>query len=237
MDDDNPDNRRQLVGRPGGLPTEASWAKKAVEVTNPLQSFAFGVRAHANMRAMQTAIWLTLSLFIGAFAATLAASIWRSLLVSGQSGGAGDGDAGPDASADQSNLGGIDRLSATSLVAGGARDVVATGGAAYVAMNNSGAAGPVSQSAVARAKANFIEMSIVAAIPPAPPPLESMGSRSEVAHPRQRQEVRAGPRGHDNGQDEGVSQSEIEGSVDAIAQRIYHRVRRRIENDRERFGG
>ena len=173
----------------------------------------------------------------GLHAATLAASIWRSLLVSGQSGGAGDGDAGPDASADQSNLGGIDRLSATSLVAGGARDVVATGGAAYVAMNNSGAAGPVSQSAVARAKANFIEMSIVAAIPPAPPPLESMGSRSEVAHPRQRQEVRAGPRGHDNGQDEGVSQSEIEGSVDAIAQRIYHRVRRRIENDRERFGG
>ena len=56
MDDDNPDNRRQLVARPAGLPTEAGWAKKAVEVTNPLQSFTFGVRAHANMRAMQTAI-------------------------------------------------------------------------------------------------------------------------------------------------------------------------------------
>jgi hypothetical protein len=173
----------------------------------------------------------------GLHSATLAASIWKSLLVSGQSGGAGDTDAGPDASADQSNLGRLDRLSATSLVAAGARDVVATGGAAYVAMNDSGAAGAVSQSTVAGAKANFIEMSIVAAIPPAPPPLESMGSRSEVAHPRQRQEARASARGHDKGEDEGVSQSEIEGSVDAIAQRIYHRVRRRIENDRERFGG
>ena len=64
MDDDNPDNRRRLVGRPGGLPTEASWAKKAVEVTNPLQSFAFGVRAHANMRAMQTAMQQFIRIFI-----------------------------------------------------------------------------------------------------------------------------------------------------------------------------
>jgi len=34
-----------------------------------------------------------------------------------------------------------------------------------------------------------------------------------------------------------VSHSKIEGSVDAIAQRIYHRIRRRIQSDRERFGG
>ena len=37
--------------------------------------------------------------------------------------------------------------------------------------------------------------------------------------------------------DDAVSHSRIEGSVDAIAQRIYHRIRRRIQSDRERFGG
>ncbi len=82
-------------------------------------------------------------------------------------------------------------------------------------------------------------MSIVAAIPPAPPPLESMGSGmtgGDAPHARGKGHGHHPHQEHKENAD-AVSHSKIEGSVDAIAQRIYHRIRRRIQSDRERFGG
>ena len=109
-------------------------------------------------------------------------------------------------------------------------------------MSSSGAAGAVPSAAAAvkahsQARAQSVEMSIVAAIPPAPPPLESMSSVARVEAPRARGTGQDAAHGHHKEADDAVSHSKIEGSVDAIAQRIYHRIRRRIESDRERFGG
>ena len=80
----------------------------------------------------------------------------------------------------------------------------------------------------------------MAAIPPAPPPLESMSSATrgaEAPHARGRGSGDHVAQGQARDVDDVVSHSKIEGSVDAIAQRIYHRIRRRIQSDRERFGG
>ena len=80
----------------------------------------------------------------------------------------------------------------------------------------------------------------VAAIPAAPPSLESSGSSAtggDAPHARAKgHHAEQHGHGHKEGGD-AVSHSKIEGSVDAIAQRIYHRIRRRIQSDRERFGG
>ena len=182
----------------------------------------------------------------GVRAATSAASIWRSILVaSPQWGGpaedfTGGMDSAQDRSADEmSSLSRrFDALTAASLVGlAGA----GAGGAAYVAVNSSGAAGTVSRAAAQRKRLDSIEMSIVAAIPAAPPPLESMGSGSgatggDVPHARAKGHGHGG-QGHQKEGEGAVSHSKIEGSVDAIAQRIYHRIRRRIQSDRERFGG
>jgi hypothetical protein len=185
----------------------------------------------------------------GLRAATSAASIWRSILVSSpQWGGArevftGGMDSAHDANADEmSSLSRrFDALTSASLVGAGAAAGAGAGGAAYVAFNGSGAAGTVSKAAAARAKADSIEMSIVAAIPPAPPPLESTGSGmtgGDAPHARRTHQGH-GHGGHQESKEgsDAVSHSKIEGSVDAIAQRIYHRIRRRIQSDRERFGG
>ena len=67
-----------------------------------------------------------------------------------------------------------------------------------------------------------------------------MGRGTEVAHARGKGRVGPGDHhghGHEHEEGERTSHSKIDGSVDAIAQRIYHRIRRRIQNDRERFGG
>jgi hypothetical protein len=108
----------------------------------------------------------------------------------------------------------------------------------YIAIDEQGRAGPVGEAALAsaaRRKIDALQMSIVAAVPPAPPPLETMtigaAAAPAPAHARRRPE-KPGEK-----EDDAVSHSKIEGSVDAIAQRIYHRIRRRIESDRERFGG
>jgi hypothetical protein len=85
-----------------------------------------------------------------------------------------------------------------------------------------------------------VEMSIVAAIPPAPPPLESMSSAprgGDAPHARGRAPAQHAAHGQHKEAEDAVSHSKIEGSVDAIAQRIYHRIRQRIQSDRERFGG
>jgi hypothetical protein len=184
----------------------------------------------------------------GLRAATSAASIWRSILVSSpQWGGpaedlSGGMDSGRDASAQEmSSLSRrFDSLTSASLVGAGAAAGAAASGAAYVAVDGSGAAGTMSKAAAARARAASIEMSIVAAIPPAPPPLESMGSGmtgGNAPHARGKGPGHGGQQNQHKEASDAVSHSKIEGSVDAIAQRIYHRIRRRIQSDRERFGG
>ena len=200
----------------------------------------------------------------GVRAANSAAAIWRSIFVSGSSpsapaasqgsGATGDGATGDDATGGMDgnwdahalrmgSLGSrMDALAASSLVAGGAAAGAGAGKGAetvYVAMNGSGGAGAMRSSDVQKARAQALEMSIVAAIPPAPPPIETMGSGAtggDAPHARHRGHGHGGG-GEQKDASEGVSQSKIEGSVDAVAQRIYHRIRRRIQSDRERFGG
>jgi len=185
----------------------------------------------------------------GLRAATSAASIWRSILVSSpQWGGrsedfSGGMDSAHDANADEmSSLSRrFDALTSASLVGAGALGGAGAAGAAYVAFDRSGAAGTLSKAAAGRARADSIEMSIVAAIPPAPPPLESTGSGTTgggAPHARGKGHGHGHGGHHENKEaSDAVSHSKIEGSVDAIAQRIYHRIRRRIQSDRERFGG
>jgi hypothetical protein len=185
----------------------------------------------------------------GLRAATSAASIWRSILVASPRWGgpsedfSGGMDSAHDANADEmSSLSRrFDALTSASLVGAGALGGAGAAGAAYVAVDRSGAAGTLSKAAAGRARADSIEMSIVAAIPLAPPPLESTGSGMTgggAPHARGKGHGH-GHGGHHEHKEaaDAVSHSKIEGSVDAIAQRIYHRIRRRIQSDRERFGG
>jgi len=179
----------------------------------------------------------------GLRAANSAAAIWRSILVAAAppDDGTGGMDAGREDSAEKmSSLArSFDALSAPLASATPPPAAGATG-PAYIAMSSAGAAGTVSAATAARARAQAVEMSIVAAIPPAPPPLESMSTSSRGAdapHTRGRGHAHDAAHGHHKEADDAVSHSKIEGSVDAIAQRIYHRIRRRIESDRERFGG
>jgi len=181
----------------------------------------------------------------GLRAATSAASIWRSILIaSPQWGGGpvddvtGGMDTAQDANAaEMSSLSrSFDALAAGTLVSGAAAG--AAGGAGYIAMSSSGSAGAVSPGAASLARADSVEMSIVAAIPPKPPPLESMGSSGfAAAHARGKSAGAAAAKNEHKESADTPSHSKIEGSVDAIAQRIYHRIRRRIQSDRERFGG
>jgi hypothetical protein len=132
----------------------------------------------------------------------------------------------------------MDAMAGAAIVGGGAAGAFAGKGSEtiYVAMNGSGGAGAVRGSDVQRARAQALEMSIVAAIPPAPPPLEASGSGGGADAPHARHRGHGKHDEHKEGAD-AVSHSKIEGSVDAVAQRIYHRIRRRIQSDRERFGG
>jgi len=179
--------------------------------------------------------------------ASSAAAIWRSIFARDAS--APDLSGGMDRGHDQPVRGlssveqRMDVLVALGLVGGG--NAAAPAGARargpetiYVAMDEQGRAGPATGDQVRRgnALAKSVEMRIVAAIPPSPPPLHSMGSGSAPARPQVLARHRHAPGGEHNG-DDAVNQSRIEGSVEAIAQRIYHRIRRRIASDRERFGG
>jgi hypothetical protein len=178
-------------------------------------------------------------------AANSAAAIWRSIFTRAPSGDLSGGmDRGHDEPA--RGLSSVERrmdvLVALGLVGGGqAAGRVAAGRGPetiYLAMDEQGRAGPTTAQQVRRgnALAHSVEMRIVAAIPPSPPPLQAMGGGASNAHSQVLARHRHAP-GGDPKADEAVSQSRIEGSVDAIAQRIYHRIRRRIASDRERFGG
>jgi len=183
--------------------------------------------------------------------ANSAAAIWRSIFVAGDAAGdlSGGMDRGHDAPA--GGLSNVERrmdvLVALGLVGGGKAAATAAPTPArrgpetiYVAMDDQGRAGPASADQVRRAHAlaRSVEMRIVAAMPPSPPPLHTMGSGAP-AHSAQAPVLarqRHAP-GGEHKADDTSSQSQIEGSVDAIAQRIYHRIRQRIASDRERFGG
>ncbi len=180
----------------------------------------------------------------GFLAANSAAAIWRSIFAGAP---ADDLSGGMDRGHDEParGLSGVERrmdvLVALGLVGGGQAAHAAAGRGPetiYVAMDEQGRAGATTAEQVRRgnALARSVEMRIVAAIPPSPPPLHSMGGGASAAHPQVLARHRHAP-GGDAKADEAVSQSRIEGSVDAIAQRIYHRIRRRIASDRERFGG
>lgn len=205
----------------------------------------------------------TRALRAGVRAANSAAAIWRSIFVSGagpaqpQGSGAAAAREGSPETADATGgmdgdwesqaarmgaLGSrMDALAGAAMVTGGAGSAAAASGkgaeTVYVAMNGTGAAGAVRSSEVQKARAQALQMSIVAAIPPAPPALESMGSGGGADAPHARSRAH-GHQGHEHKEHgDAVSNSKIEGSVDAVAQRIYHRIRRRIQSDRERFGG
>jgi len=185
----------------------------------------------------------------GLRAANSAAAIWRSIFAAGAPGGdlSGGMDRGHDEPARA--LSGVERRMdvrvSLGLVGGGAAAAAPAAGArgpetVYVAMDEQGRAGTATAGQVRRtnALARSVEMRIVAAIPPSPPPLESMGgTASPVQTPPVLARQRHAPGGGQKAAEENVSQSRIEGSVDAIAQRIYHRIRQRIASDRERFGG
>ena len=179
----------------------------------------------------------------GLRAANSAAAIWRSILVAAAppDDATGGMDAGREHSAQKmSSLARSFEALSTPLVSATLPPAAGGTAPAYIAMSSAGAAGTVSSATASRARAQAVEMSIVAAIPPAPPPLESMGTASrgaDVPHTRGRGHAQDAAHGHHKEADDAVSHSKIEGSVDAIAQRIYHRIRRRIESDRERFGG
>ena len=52
---DSPSDRRDLVPQGRPLP-EVGWTKQAIAVRGPFAALAFGIRAAANVRAMQVAI-------------------------------------------------------------------------------------------------------------------------------------------------------------------------------------
>lgn len=84
----------------------------------------------------------------------------------------------------------------------------------------------------ARGRGAPVDMAVVTAIPPQAPTLEQM---SVPGHDRP----------HAKSKNEGTKASgtpktdsmALQGTVDSLAQRIYHRLRRRLDADRERFGG
>jgi hypothetical protein len=187
------------------------------------------------------------SLRRGLYASNSAAALWRSILAGEHRDAdlSGGMDRRHDAPARE--LSGVERrldvlvqLGITGgRAAAGAPQARRGPETVYIAIDDEGRAGPVPQAQLERARslAQTIDMRIVAAMPPSPPPLEAMSAIRGVpdaAVPRARP-VQA--RSQEPAAEETVSHSRIEGSVEAIAQRIYHRIRQRIAWDRQRFGG
>lgn len=108
---------------------------------------------------------------------------------------------------------------------------------AYVVLNSDGHAQVMNARAasqVTRAKAHGapVDMAVVAAVPPAAPTLEQMAvpghDRPHAKAKKDQPKAGAAAR---------TDATSLQGTVDSLAQRIYHRLRRRLEADRERFGG
>ena len=212
------------------------WWSSAVPDDNPGRGFLASTSAQGNDESHQGMTRRNLA--TGLRAANSAAVIWRSIFV----GPSGDDSGGMDRSWDQT-ANGMSGLSArTESASAGIAGAALVGSTSapnsagpetvYIAMDQQGRAGTTTSSA---SRLTPVEMSIVAALPAAPPPAESLtsGGSDGAAQPHARGR-KAQAQAH---KDDSVSHSKIEGSVDAVAQRIYHRIRRRIANDRERFGG
>lgn len=183
-----------------------------------------------------------LSLRAGLAAANTAAAIWRMILIAGTE--PDERESGPALAVPQFAPAGLGSLPAVRPAPGSAGpqalpSAPANAAApAFIAVSSAGAAGAVPAGSSVRARAQTIEMSIVAAIPPAPPPLSAMSSLAPVGPSAPQARGRGTERGQQPREAEDlIAHSKIEGSVDAIAQRIYHRIRRRLQSDRERFGG
>ena len=181
-------------------------------------------------------------------ASNLAGSLWRSILSA--SGNEIDPSSGMDRRHDEParELSGVARrldvLAQRGLVGkAAAPDVsppVARGPeTVYVAIDEQGRAGPVvpDQLKKIRSLAQTVDMRVVAALPPTPPPLESMSAMRGIPDAEVPRARHPQARAEEDKAEGAVSYSKIEGSVEAVAQRIYHRVRRRLASDRERFGG
>lgn len=128
-----------------------------------------------------------------------------------------------------------------SLVEGpsfaGDRPPVSDRETAYVVLNSDGHAQVMNARAasqVTRAKAHGapVDMAVVAAVPPSAPTLEQMAvpghDRPHAKAKKDQPKTGAAAR---------TDATSLQGTVDSLAQRIYHRLRRRLEADRERFGG
>ncbi len=107
---------------------------------------------------------------------------------------------------------------------------------AFVAVAPTGEAKLMTRSAAAqlatRRQAGSVEMTVVAGIAPQAPSLEEMAAAGhERPHAKGKN---AGGARSAHGKSDALS---LQGTVDSLAQRIYHRLKRRLQSDRERFGG
>jgi hypothetical protein len=234
-----------VVGAPAGAPSTA-WRQPAgpLRFRYPGAPLWWSSRSAAAWRADGGASPLAAgALRAGLGAANTAAAIWRSILVAGAE-PEGRGSGSIDAVLPAGGLGSLPGGPEAAPPVPGQPSANAAV-PAFIAVTSSGAAGTVPAAgavpaaAAARARAQAIEMSIVAAIPPAPPPLAAMSSAAPVGGAPQARGrgMDAAARGQQREAEDALAHSKIEGSVDAIAQRIYHRIRRRLQSDRERFGG
>lgn len=107
---------------------------------------------------------------------------------------------------------------------------------AYVAVAPTGEARVVGAKAaaqlVSKKKSGMaVDMTVVAGIAPQAPSVEEMAlAGHERPHAKGKKEGSGGA----TGKTDALS---LQGTVDSLAQRIYHRLKRRLQSDRERFGG
>ncbi len=143
---------------------------------------------------------------------------------------ASNGAAAPDAASGYATIGA--KPSAAPLELGSVREK----DLAYVAVTPEGEAKLVTKNAAAqlatRSRAGLVEMTVVAGIAPQAPSLEDLATAGhDRPHAKGKQEA---PARSGHGKTDALS---LQGTIDSLAQRIYHRLKRRLESDRERFGG
>jgi len=122
-----------------------------------------------------------------------------------------------------------------ALVEPGTAAAPREGETAFVAVGPGGESavvGPQAASTMRRAKpGTSLDMTVVSAVAPKAPSLEEMVTGGERAHPKAKGKD-APARG--SAKSDALS---LQGTVDSLAQRVYHRLKRRLQSDRERFGG
>lgn len=127
--------------------------------------------------------------------------------------------------------------SVTTLQAGApAWETVGAGEPVYVAVSDGGQASVVTPRTAGRVKrpgagATSLDMTVVAAITPQAPSLDDMASAGSRPYLKGKKDAPA------KGAAQKTDSLSLQGTVDSLAQRIYHRLKRRLQSDRERFGG